>query len=408
MSTRQALTELEPDALAAALAELGARPFHARQIYRWVYRRGVTEFARMTDLPRGLRVRLRETFGIPGPTVADRRESTDGTVKFLLRFDDGREVETVFIPDTPAMTLCVSTQVGCAMRCGFCLTGRMGLLRNLTAGEIAAQVRLMAHDLGLADRRFNIVLMGMGEPLHNYDETMKALRILGADCGLAVGPRRVTLSTVGVLPGLERLAGEPNMPNLAVSLHATTEELRDRLVPVSRRYGLADLIAACRRFPTKRRDRITFEYVLLQGVNDGVADARRLATLLLGIRSKVNLIPLNEAPGIPYRRPSDARVDRFARALAARDVVVSVRKSRGRDIRAACGQLVVEGARPATGQRAAALLDAQPVTGPDSPAVRQAARSGATSSPAIVSPVPVIRTRTRSLPGRSSARRTRR
>ena len=357
MPERQVLTELEPDALAVALADLGERPFHARQIYAWVYRRGVAEFSLMTDLSMALRAKLERTFAIATPTVTARNESTDGTIKFLMRLGDGREVESVFIPDTPAMTFCVSTQVGCAMRCGFCLTGRMGLLRNLTAGEIAAQVRVMAHDLGLASRRFNVVLMGMGEPLHNYDATMKALGILAADCGLAVNPRRVTLSTVGVLPALARLANEPLMPNLAVSLHATTEELRDRLVPVSRKYGLADLIAACRRFPTPRRDRITFEYVLLRDVNDGVADARRLAILLRGIRSKVNLIPLNEVPGIPYRRPSDAQVDRFARTLAERQVVVSVRKSRGRDIRAACGQLIVEGTRPAPGQHVAALLD---------------------------------------------------
>jgi len=357
MPAPQILTELEPDALAEALAGLGAKAFHARQIYAWLYRRGVADFAGMTDLSKELRARLERTFAIPTPAVTARHRSADGTVKFLLRLGDRREVESVFIPDTPAMTFCVSTQVGCAMRCGFCLTGRMGLLRNLTAGEIAAQVRVMAHDLRLADQRFNIVLMGMGEPLHNYDETMKALRILAAECGLAVGPRRVTLSTVGVLPALERLAKEPLMPNLAVSLHATTEELRDRLVPVSRKYGLADLIAACRRFPVARRERITFEYVLLRDVNDGVADARRLAALLHGIRSKVNLIPLNEAPGIPYRRPPDARVDRFARTLAERRVVVSVRKSRGRDIRAACGQLIVEGARQAPAQRAAALLD---------------------------------------------------
>ena len=356
MTTREVLTEFEPEALASALDTLDAPAFHARQIYRWIYRRGVTEFDRMTDLSGKLRTRLDEMFVVPTPEVAARHDSADGTVKFQLRFDDGREVETVFIPDTPAMTFCVSTQVGCAMQCGFCLTGKMGLLRNLTAGEIAAQVRLMAHALHLADRRFNIVLMGMGEPLHNYDATMKALRILAADCGLAVHPRRVTLSTVGVLPALERLAQEPLMPNLAVSLHATTEALRDRLVPVNRAYGLADLIAACRRFPTKRRDRITFEYVLLQGVNDSVADARRLARLLHGIRSKVNVIPLNEAPGIPFRRPTDAQVDRFARALAGRGVSVSVRKSRGRDIRAACGQLIVGGTRPSAGQRAAALL----------------------------------------------------
>ena len=345
MPARQPLTDLEPDALAAALATVDAPAFHTRQIYQWIYRRGVTEFGSMTDLSHDLRARLDAAFTVPTPALTARHDSADGTVKFQLRFDDGREVETVFIPDTPAMTFCVSTQVGCAMQCGFCLTGKMGLLRNL-----------MAHELDLADRRFNVVLMGMGEPLHNYEATMAALRILAADCGLAVHPRRMTLSTVGVLPALDRLAHEPVMPNLAVSLHATTEALRDRLVPVNRAYGLADVIAACRRFPTKRRDRITFEYVLLRGVNDSAADAHRLARLLHSIRSKVNVIPLNEAPGIPYRRPTDAQVDRFAHALAGRGVTVSVRKSRGRDIRAACGQLIVGGTRPTTGQRAAALL----------------------------------------------------
>ena len=350
------LTELELPALEAALAELGAPAFHARQIYRWVYRRAVTDFERMTDLPSALRARLAASFAVPTPDVLDRRRSSDGTVKFRLGLGDGRGVEAVFIPDTPAQTLCVSTQVGCAMQCGFCLTGRMGLARNLTAGEIAGQVRAMAHDLGLADRRFNVVLMGMGEPLHNYEPTMRALRMLASEWGLAVSPRRVTLSTVGVLPGLERLATEPVMPNLAVSLHAATDELRERLVPPARRFPLADLLAACRRFPVRRRARITFEYVLLAGVNDSAGDARRLARLLRGMRAKVNAIPLNEAPGIPYRRPSDARIDAFGHALAAAGVRVSVRKSRGRDVRAACGQLILEGARPSAGQRMAARL----------------------------------------------------
>ena len=357
MPIRQDLTQLEPSELAKALSQLSARPFHARQIYQWFYKRDVTQFAEMTDLSYTLRERLDQTFIAPVPHVDKREISSDGTVKFLMSLSSGHQVETVFIPDTPAMTLCISTQVGCAMQCSFCLTGKMGLLRNLTAGEIAGQVRVMAHDLHLVNERFNIVLMGMGEPLHNYDETMKALRILGADCGLGVGPRRITLSTVGVLPALERLAHEPHMPNLAVSLHATTEELRNRLVPVNRKYGLADLIAACRRFPIKRRERITFEYVLLRDVNDSLADATRLGSLLHGIRSKVNLIPLNEAPGLPYKRPSEQRIENFVRKLTDRGLTVSVRKSRGRDIRAACGQLIVEGSRPAPGQRAATLID---------------------------------------------------
>jgi 23S rRNA (adenine2503-C2)-methyltransferase len=240
------------------------------------------------------------------------------------------------------------------MGCAFCLTGKMGLIRHLTAGEIAGQVRVLAHALQLTD--FNIVLMGMGEPLHNYDATMKALRIISDEQGMGVGPRRVTLSTVGLVPMLDKLAGEAVMPNLAISLHATTEEQRAAIVPPTKKYSLHDIIEACRRFPLSKRSRITFEYVLLEGVNDSIADARRLAKLLTGIKAKVNLIPLNEAPGIPFTRPSDRHVDNFARTLAERGVTVSVRKSRGRDIRAACGQLIVEGQQRSAGQRLAAAL----------------------------------------------------
>jgi 23S rRNA (adenine2503-C2)-methyltransferase len=242
------------------------------------------------------------------------------------------------------------------MSCGFCLTGKMGLLRNLTAGEIAAEVRVLAAATNLLDHPFNIVLMGMGEPLHNYDNTMKALRMLHNENGLAVSPRRVTLSTVGIVPGLQRLAHEPLMPNLAISLHATTDEQRTELVPPNRKYPLAEILEVCRRFPLKRRSRITFEYVLLAAVNDTPEDARRLAKLLSDIKAKVNLIPLNPAPGIPYERPSDERVDRFAQILADRHLTVSVRKSRGQDIRAACGQLIVEGGVKKSAAQQMALL----------------------------------------------------
>ena len=342
----QSITELELDELKDIVSNLGSMPFHAEQVFRWIYQRGVTDFSLMTDLSTALRSQLSDSFRIPAPSVVHRQESTDGTIKFLIRLDDGFTVEGVFIPDTPAMTFCISTQVGCAMQCRFCLTGKMGLSRNLTAGEIADQVRVMAKDTGLLDQTFNVVFMGMGEPLHNYHATMKSLRILTTNSGLAVPQRRITLSTIGVLPALAQLSNEPVMPNLAVSLHATTEELRDRLVPINRKYSLSDLIQACRRFPVKRRERITFEYVLLADVNDSSADVERLAMLLQGIRAKVNVIPLNEAPGIPFRRPSDARIDAFGRALSARGVRVFIRKSRGRDIRAACGQLFVESARP--------------------------------------------------------------
>jgi 23S rRNA (adenine2503-C2)-methyltransferase len=232
----------------------------------------------------------------------------------------------------------------------------MGFIRNLTAGEIAGQVRVLAHRLDLDDRPFNIVLMGMGEPLHNYDATMKALRILNDSHGLGVHPKRVTLSTVGLVPMLDRLAQEDLMPNLAISLHATTEEQRTALVPPTKKYSLHDVLEACRRFPLSKRSRITFEYVLLEHVNDSLEDARRLAKLVANLKAKINLIPLNAAPGIPFERPSEARIDAFARILVEHDVTVSVRKSRGRDIRAACGQLIVEGQRRSAAQRLAAAL----------------------------------------------------
>ena len=330
--------------------------FHARQVFRWIWKRGVTDFAQMTDLSRALRAKLAETFVIATPDVVRRDFSEDGTQKFVLRLADGKQIESVFIPDTPAQTFCISTQVGCAMGCAFCLTGKMGLVRHLTAGEIAGQVRVLAHALEFGEEPFNIVLMGMGEPLHNYDATMKALRMVNDEQGLSIGPRRVTLSTVGLVPMLDKLAQEELMPNLAISLHATTEQQRAAIVPPTKKYSLHDILDACRRFPLKKRSRITFEYVLLEDVNDSPEDAKRLAKLLAGIKAKVNLIPLNAAAGIPFDRPSDERVDAFAQILADRHVNVSVRKSRGRDIRAACGQLIVEGQKRSAAQTLAAAL----------------------------------------------------
>jgi 23S rRNA (adenine2503-C2)-methyltransferase len=350
------LEALERREVERAFTDLGIPAFHARQVFHWIHARGVVDFAGMTDLSRPLRDRLAATFTIAPPTVESRQVSTDGTTKFLLRLADDRHIEAVFIPDTPAQTFCISTQAGCAMACGFCLTGKMGLGRHLTAGEIAGQARVLAHETGLAGSPFNIVLMGMGEPLHNYDETMKALRILADERGLGVHPRRVTLSTVGLVPAIDRLATESLMPNVAISLHATTDEQRDQLVPINRKYNIAALIAACRRLPLGRQRRLTFEYVLLAGVNDTDADAKRLVKLVGGLRCKVNLLPLNEAPGIPFSRPSDERVNTFARMLAEKDVTVSVRRSRGRDIRAACGQLIVEGELSSAAQRLASRV----------------------------------------------------
>jgi 23S rRNA (adenine2503-C2)-methyltransferase len=350
------LAGLELAELEAVFDDRGYPRFHARQVYRWIWKRGVTDFLAMTDLSRAMRARLAEEFIVSTPAVARRDFSADGTQKFVLTLSDGKQIESVFIPDTPAQTFCISTQVGCAMGCAFCLTGKMGLVRHLTAAEIAGQVRVLAHVLDLEREPFNIVLMGMGEPLHNYEATMKALRMLNEEHGLAVGPRRVTLSTVGLVPMIDRLAQEPLMPNLAISLHATTEEQRAAIVPPARKYSLHDILEACRRFPLKKRNRITFEYVLLEGVNDSPDDARRLARILGDIKAKVNLIPLNAAPGIPFNRPTDDRVNTFAQILADRHITVSVRKSRGRDIRAACGQLILEGQKRTAGQLLAAQL----------------------------------------------------
>jgi 23S rRNA (adenine2503-C2)-methyltransferase len=355
-SGRPDLTGLELARLTQQFEAAGVAPYHARQVFSWIHKRGIVQPERMTDLSRELRGWLDETFTVTEPRLAARHVSSDGTEKFLFELADGRRIESVFIPDTPALTFCISSQVGCAMDCAFCLTGKMGFVRNLSPGEILAQVRVLATTLGLLDARFNIVLMGMGEPLHNYDAVMTALRILTDSHGLAMNPRRITLSTVGLVPAIERLTREPIMPNLAISLHATTDAARSAIVPINRKYPLAELIATCQRIPLKRRDRITFEYVLLDGVNDTPEDARRLVTLLGSLKAKVNLIPLNAAPGLEFERPSDERVDRFAGILARHGLTVSVRKSRGRDIRAACGQLIVEGQRKTPGQRAAALM----------------------------------------------------
>jgi len=350
------LAGLERPEVEDRLESLGVPRFHGRQLFHWIHARDVSDFGRMTDLSQDLRRRLAEAFVVTEPVVETRQVSADGTTKFLLRLTDDRRVEAVYIPDTPAQTFCISTQAGCAMACAFCLTGLMGLIRNLSAAEIVGQVRVLARETGLAQAPFNIVFMGMGEPLHNYDATMKALRILADERGLAVHPGRVTLSTVGLVPAIQRLASEPVMPNLAISLHASTDEQRERLVPVGRKHRLGDLLETCRQFPLRRRSRITFEYVLLDAVNDAPEDARRLARLLAGLKAKVNLIPLNEAPGIPFRRPSDRRVNAFAKVLAGRGVTVSVRKSRGRDIRAACGQLIVDGGTRSAGQQLASAL----------------------------------------------------
>jgi 23S rRNA (adenine2503-C2)-methyltransferase len=317
----------------------GLEPYRARQLARWIYTRGVREFDRMTDLPAPLRAKLASRFSTQALEVAASQESRDGAVKLALRTGEGARIETVLIPEGRRRTVCVSAQIGCGLDCTFCATGRMGLLRNLRTEEIVDQV-LLARDLlaTRGERPTHVVFMGMGEPLLNLRAVLSAVRILTHEDGLAIAPRRITVSTAGVVSRMADL-GKAVPVGLAVSLHATTDELRDRLVPLNRRFPLAALLDACRSYPLGPRARLSFEYALIRDVNDSAEDAARLVRLISGIRALVNLIPLNEHPGAPFRAPSEAAVAGFARVLARARVPVSVRRSRGADILAACGQL---------------------------------------------------------------------
>jgi 23S rRNA (adenine2503-C2)-methyltransferase len=319
--------------------EWGEPPYRARQLSRWLYRRRVFSLDAMTDLGRELRVRLATVWTVRWPRVAARQSSTDGTVKYLLALGDGATVECVLIPEARRRTLCLSTQVGCPLHCAFCLTGQAGYRRDLTCGEILGQAAVLMAEATASDKPWNIVIMGMGEPLLNVDATLGALRLLMDTDGFGIPPRRVTLSTVGILPGLERLIAEPRRPNLAISLHAAQPELRRRLVPSEAKHPIADVIALVRRYQPPSGGRVTFEYVLLRGVNDAPRDARAVVGRLGDLRAKVNLIPLNAAPGIPFERPTDDAVDAFAHILTEARLAVSVRKPRGQDVLAACGQL---------------------------------------------------------------------
>ncbi len=319
---------------------LGETPYRARQLYRWLWRRRVEAFREMTDLPITCRQNLETRARLGTVTVVAVQSSQDGTRKLLLELPDGERIEAVLIPEARRLTACISTQAGCAMECRFCLTASMGLHRNLRASEIAGQLVALGNTLAAGGHITHIVLMGMGEPLANYAATEKALRILIAREGVGFSPRRITVSTVGLVPGIRRLARSGLGVNLAVSLSATTDELRDHLVPINRWYPLGELLQACRDFPLPPRRRMTFEYVLMAGVNDHTEDARRLVKLLRGIRCKVNLIPLNESPEIPFRRPSRQRTESFQGVLERAGYIATIRESRGEDISAACGMLV--------------------------------------------------------------------
>lgn len=331
-----------------------------RQLWKWMYNRGVSGFEEMSDLGKDLRARLIDGHNIARPTIATMQQSTDGTIKWLLRLADGNEIEMVYIPDDDHGALCMSSQVGCTLNCRFCYTGTMPLVRNLTAGEILGQFMLARDCLddwrsdgprnrprndqgGGAPRKVStIVMMGMGEPLLNYDNVAQALNIVMDGDGIALSRRAITLSTAGLVPAMER-CGRDLRVNLAVSLHAVRDEVRDVLVPLNRRYPIAELMQACRDYPSANNARrITFEYVMLQEVNDSLEDARELVRLLRGLPAKINLIPFNPWPGAPYECSSNNRIHRFARILNDAGYSAPIRTPRGRDIMAACGQLKSE------------------------------------------------------------------
>ncbi|MCW5980725.1 MAG: 23S rRNA (adenine(2503)-C(2))-methyltransferase RlmN [Bryobacteraceae bacterium] len=314
--------------------------YRARQIYEAVYRRRVPSLAGITNIPRDLRRRLAETASVGLPELQQRYDSADGTIRYLLRLQDGLMVETVVMPEDGRYTICISTQVGCAVDCKFCLTALMGLERNLTTGEIVGQVLFAALDQRLdpESAKLNIVTMGQGEPLLNLPNVLKATRLLADPAGVGVSQRRMTLSTSGIVPRIEELGRAPTRPKLAVSLNASTEEQRRQLMPVTRKYRLSDLLEACRAYPLRPWEKLTFEYVLLRGVNDSDADARRVARLLARLNCKVNLIALNPGPGILFETPEPERVHAFQQVLR-RSFPCFVRKPRGLDIYAACGQL---------------------------------------------------------------------
>ena len=315
-------------------------PYRARQLYDALYRKQVANLSDISSLPQPLRNQLFTENRVGLPALESRFDSADGTRRYLLRLNDNRTVETVSMPEQGRDTICISSQVGCPVDCKFCLTALMGLERNLTAGEIAGQVLYVAREYGLrpADSRLNVVMMGMGEPLLNLENVLKATRLLTDPQGMSMSPKRITLSTSGIVPKIYEMAESAVRPKLAISLNASTEESRQRLMPITRKYHLRDLLKACRDYPLRPWEKLTFEYVLLRGVNDSDADARRVAKLLANLNCKVNLIALNPGPGIPFECPGPERVESFQHVVR-RAFPCFIRKPRGRDIYAACGQL---------------------------------------------------------------------
>ncbi|MBG03275.1 MAG: 23S rRNA (adenine(2503)-C(2))-methyltransferase RlmN [Rhodospirillaceae bacterium] len=348
---RTNLLGLSREEISTALAALDVERYRADQIYGWIYAKGVTDFEAMTNLSKDLRSRLQDAFRIDRPGITADQQSVDGTRKWLLGFEDGNAAETVHIPEADRGTLCVSSQVGCTLTCAFCHTGTQRLVRNLEPGEIIGQIMLARDHLeewpsAKEEKRLtNIVMMGMGEPLYNYDNVKKALEIAMDGDGVAISKRRITLSTSGVVPMIEKCGAELGVM-LAISLHAVTDDVRDMLVPINKKWPIKELLAACRAYPAaKNARRITFEYVMLDGVNDSEADARELCRLIKGIPAKVNMIPFNPWPGSAFECSSPEAIKKFARVVEKAGYVATVRTPRGRDILAACGQLKTESER---------------------------------------------------------------
>jgi 23S rRNA (adenine2503-C2)-methyltransferase len=337
------LLDLDRNAMTRFFAELGEKPFRASQLLKWIHQRRVSEFDRMTDLSKALRNKLGEVAQVRLPQAIFDQQSSDGTRKWLLSLDGGNAIETVYIPEPSRGTLCISSQVGCALECTFCSTGKQGFNRNLSVAEIIGQVRFAVQALADEGRErpvTNVVFMGMGEPLLNFNNVVAAAAIMTDDDAYGLSKRRVTLSTSGVVPALYRLAEVTDI-SLAVSLHAPNDALREQIVPLNRKFPIAELLPACRNYiQDKPHRKITWEYVMLDGVNDHDEHARELARLLEGIPSKINLIPFNPFPAADYRRSSDERILRFARILQAAGYTTTTRRTRGDDIDGACGQLV--------------------------------------------------------------------
>jgi len=340
MTVKQNLLNLDRDGLEAFFAEIGEKPFRATQVLKWIHQMGVSDFEQMTNLSKALRARLADIAEVKLPEIVFEQKSDDGTYKWVLELDGQNRIETIFIPEENRGTLCVSSQVGCALECTFCSTAQQGFNRNLSVAEIIGQVWVAVRALEGKANLTNVVMMGMGEPLLNFTSTVKSLNLMMDDFAYGLAKRRVTVSTSGVVPAMYRLA-DLSDASLAVSLHAPDDELRDELVPINKKYPIAELLDACRNYvKDDKRRKITFEYVMLHGVNDSVEQAHKLKDLLEGIPSKVNLIPFNPFPNTEYKRSSNNAIHRFTDVLKEGGLITTTRKTRGDDIDAACGQLV--------------------------------------------------------------------